>query len=245
MDKEDIDKEKINSREKLCFFYQCYKQINATEFVLLNVRKYFPNNIIYIVNDNGVNMKEIADKYNCVYIHCNENLCKNSNNLTNWNSETCIKWLNRILECVNYCNTEYLINLEDDVICYNKITEIPNGDINGVFDCPWAPNNFTNDFLKYLELKNIYPQFNYYGSCGGFIMKCEKFKTIMNNISIELLDDLNKYDNRIGVVSDCTITALFLINNFTYYPWNDLKSKWDERNIIKYAFYHPDKSMYI
>ena len=75
-------------------------------------------------------------------------------------------------------------------------------------------------------------------------MDCNKYKIVMQNITIELLDELGKFDNRIGNASDCTITALFLYNGFTYEPWDDLKSKWDERAISNYAFFHPDKHLY-
>ncbi len=226
------------------FFYQCYKQVKATEFVLQNIRKYFPENPIYIVNDNGINIKDIADKYKCYYVHETENLCK-SENLTGWTPEICLKWLNRVLNGVLWCNKKYIINLEDDVICYNKIQKLPLGDINGVYDCPWASNKFSDNFLNFLNLNNIFPKYNYYGACGGFIMESNKFKNIMYNLDLNLLNKLNNLDSRIGNCSDCTITSLFLINGYTYYPWDDLKSKWDERDTKIFAFYHPDKSHYI
>jgi hypothetical protein len=228
------------------FFYQCYKQTSATETVLNKVRIYFPNNPIYLICDDGYDMSYIAKKYNCKYVHSFRNLCKEAKtkNLTNLSCNVTFEWLNRLLDGIKWCNTEYIINLEDDVICYNNITSLPIGDINGVYDCKWAPNTFSVEFLKYLTNKNIIPKYKYYGACGGFIMNANKFKTVMENTNIELLENLNKLDNRIGSTSDCTITALFLINNFTYYPWDDLKSKWDDRTITTYAFYHPDKSYY-
>lgn len=233
--------------DKISFFYQCYKQPNATDYVLSTVRKNFPYNKIYLINDNGLDMKNIADKYNCYYCYKNENLCikGNTKNFTNWTPEICFEWLNRVLDAVIDCNTEYIINLEDDVICYNKIKQNPKGDINGVYDCPQAPNTFNENFINYLNNKNIYPKYNYYGACGGFIMNTKIFISIMKKTSIELLKELYNLDNRIGTTSDCTITALFLYNGYNYYPWDDLKSKWDERDIKEYAFYHPDKSHYI
>ena len=173
--------------DKISFFYQCYKQPIATEYVLSTVRQYFPYNKIYLINDNGLDMKNIADKYNCYYIYKNENLCikGNTQNFTNWTPEICFEWLNRLLDSVINCNTEYIINLEDDVICYNKIKKNPKGDINGIYDCPWAPNNFNEKFINFLNNKNIYPKYNYYGACGGFIMNTNIFISIMKTTSIE------------------------------------------------------------
>ena len=234
----------MSINEEVVFFYQCYKQKKATDNVLNNVRKYFKNNPIYLICDNGDDMRDLAQKYNCIYSY-EKRLCNNSKNFTNWTPEICLNWLNRILKVAEDCKKKYIINLEDDVICYNKIKKIPKGDINGIFDCKWAPNKFRNSFLKYLKRKNVKIKYKYYGSCGGFIMKTDSFINVMKNTNVYLLKKLNKYDKRIGTTSDCSITALFLINNFTYEPWEDLKSKWDGRNITEYAFYHPDKSLYI
>ena len=231
--------------KSVVFFYQCYKQFKATEYVLARVRIFFPTNIIYLICDNGDDMSALATKYNCLYTYDVQKLdiC-NDKNLTGWNAEISMKWLNRIMQCIEITGAKYIINLEDDVICYNKITNLPVGDLNGVYDCPWAPNKFTDTFIDYLKSKGIKPKHDYYGACGGFIMNCEKFKMIMKNTTSDIIDDLRRLDSRIGDSSDCTITALFLINKYTYEPWDDLKSKWDERAISNYAFFHPDKHLY-
>ena len=50
-------------------FHTVYKNKKATEFVLQEFRKYYPNNPYTLICDGGVDYSDLAEKYNCKYVH--------------------------------------------------------------------------------------------------------------------------------------------------------------------------------
>jgi hypothetical protein len=55
-------------------YLQCHKQPLATYTCLQSFRKYYPNNTLVLLSDNGYDYSEMAKLFNCIYIHENENL---------------------------------------------------------------------------------------------------------------------------------------------------------------------------
>jgi hypothetical protein len=54
-------------------FFQCYKQPVATFHALSNFRKSYPTSTIVLLSDNGYNYTKMAEHFNAIYIHANEN----------------------------------------------------------------------------------------------------------------------------------------------------------------------------
>lgn len=58
--------------DSLGFFYQTINRPKATENVLENVRKHYPDSPIVLMGDGGVDLTELAAKYKCVFLACPE-----------------------------------------------------------------------------------------------------------------------------------------------------------------------------
>ena len=58
--------------------FPCYSNKKATEFVLENFRKSFPDNPIVLISDGGLQtFLDLAEKYSCDY-HWRENIFGNA-----------------------------------------------------------------------------------------------------------------------------------------------------------------------
>jgi hypothetical protein len=162
-------------------YLQTYKNDGKTDFVLSNFRKHYPTSPIYLVSDNGDNFSEIANKYNCFYEHS-----KNNTGVSplGWNKEQTFIWLDRFYKAHQYCQSEYILYLEDDVLIRSNNINFNNIDIAGVLENP-----IPSSILKYLSEK-YKATFNTdkYGTGGGAIYKSEilinnydKLITLINN----------------------------------------------------------------
>jgi hypothetical protein len=196
-------------------FFQTYKNKKATEFVLENYRKHYPDSPVTLISDGGSNFNEISEKYKCNYIHSFINLGQpgsqsvkiNSDYPVNprlaFNKEEAFVWLNRFYQACKYSvinNSDYILFLEDDVYIKNKITSLPS--YYG-FSCGENMDNIINPILiEYLEKKyNMIFNVKYYACCGGAIFNAkvfvEKYYLILNFLDIEY-DIIQNLDNRSG-----------------------------------------------
>ena len=61
-------------------FHTVYENKRATEFILQEFRKYYPDAPYTLICDGGVDYSDLAAKYNCKYIHSNYfntcNICR-------------------------------------------------------------------------------------------------------------------------------------------------------------------------
>ena len=55
-------------------FHQVYNKPKATEEAIKSFRKYHPDNPYVLISDGGEDFSAIAKKYNCTYLHEEDNL---------------------------------------------------------------------------------------------------------------------------------------------------------------------------
>jgi len=203
-------KEQIN----LGAYLQIYKNNGRPEFVLEQFRKHYPDSPIYLVSDNGDNFLEISKKYNCRYEHSTINTGVRSGGFV---LEEMREWLRRMKRCFEYCDTEFVIYLEDDVYVRNKISINKSQKIAGLYK-----NQISTSMINYF--KNLYnnSQFNIdkYGACGGTIYHRD---TLLLNFD-KMIEIINSHFHHVKhnvckefAYLDCTMCVLYMCLGYQYF----------------------------
>ena len=132
-------------------YFQCHKNPLATYKVLESFRKFYPSNTIVLVSDNGYNYEGMAEKFNCTYGHCNENLVYIHRKMDDGSHiQHGMKLMKRICDALLYIKEEYFMWLEDDVIINQKVIDNFRYDING-----YCPHSFKKETICELNKKNF------------------------------------------------------------------------------------------
>jgi len=224
------------------FYYNCFKNKFATEQILIQTRKIYPENPIFLMSDNGDDFSDLANKYNCKYYYSEINILGgriiNNKKVHCFTNETCAKEFLKIISlAINYCNTEYIILLEDDVFIHNKLSYLPihsGGNPNkNYYKHQMINDDDTPLFKKYPNMK-----YNYWNLGGGSIIKCEILKYCIKNTSFEEIktfDNICKTQFQLWHSNDLLLSYLLIINGFTTEEWT---------NTNKSNISHPDKRFY-
>jgi hypothetical protein len=219
-------------------YHQCYKNHKATEFAISNFRKYNPENPYYLLSDGGDDFSEIAEKYNCHFVLAPENIG------TNYLDEGQARiYLNRLKSAFEYSGTEYLLTMEDDVLCRGKV-EL-NYDFNIAMS--YVPGNLirTLIFDKVVEKYGINPNVNWFGATGGTILNRniffdeEKVKRIDQFMREDFESTLGSIDQFIVILYlicglDCSVNKTLGETHRTH--------NWQESDL---ALIHCYKAMYV
>lgn len=159
--------------------FPCYSNKKATEFVLENFRKHFPENPIVLISDGGADFSLLAEKYSCDY-HWRENIFGNDSNGYDKNvydAYRTLEFYRRHKLACDYCKTEYMMLLEDDVYIQRPFTIDEPFALKGVRIGGVMPANLKRDCLEQggVEVNN-------YGMCGGSMYNVEIFLSIYDDI---------------------------------------------------------------
>lgn len=151
---------------KFVAYHQCFDNLKATEFAIKNFKIHNPEIQYYLVSDGGRDFSEIAKKYSCKYIFEKDNIGMNY-----YTVDQAHKIIDRLKHCAADSGAEYILLMEDDVLCRKKINFNKKIDIAGVY----SPGNvFPNELLKHISKKyNVSPNINWYNACGGTILNTE------------------------------------------------------------------------
>ena len=215
---------------KVGFVYQCYKNRLATDGVLQKIRVHYPKEPVYLISDcGGDDMPDIAAKYDCFYVISDKKI---------GNGVGVDIWLSNIQKAIDYCNTEYIVLLEDDVICNGKYTSLPvhaggnhcNNDFRELRE-----NNMNERLMKYVENLGVIPKFWFWSLAGGSIINCDVLKQCLSNGSSEKVFEAAKIYKALSDAGDCFLSFLLMINGFTCDHWT---------NTGKSNMVHPDKRFY-
>lgn len=144
-------------------YHQCFNNKRATEFAISEFRRYNPDILYYLISDGGEDFSEIAEKYNCHFVIAPENIG------TNYLEKNQAKiYLNRLRDAFIFSGTDYLLTMEDDVLC-RSVIQIEN-DFNIAMS--YVPGNKLRPhiFEKCVKKYNITPNVDWYGATGGSIL---------------------------------------------------------------------------
>lgn len=156
--------------------FQCYKNKKATDFVLNNFRKFFPDNKILLISDGGDDFSDLADTYKCKYEH-RKNIYGNPSVGYAYDSTRLIEWWDRQKSACDYCGTDYILLLEDDVL----VTNFFEIDLNFHLIGPNSGEPLTKTIID--EIKNCSNlDVTRYGICGGSMYNTKTFNEIYNQV---------------------------------------------------------------
>jgi hypothetical protein len=121
---------------KIGFFYSCYKEKNAIDFSISELRKYYPDSPIYLVSDGGLDFSYLEKEYSNIKTSIGEDTMSSTFKITNINFKESIHQYNikkcviavieRLKECIKYCQSDYIVMMDPDALIRGKLN-IPNG----------------------------------------------------------------------------------------------------------------------
>lgn len=152
-------------------FHQAYKNKIATENAIKNFRKFYPDSPYFLFSDDGLDFYDIAEKYNCHYVHCDYRI--GYDKCFGFGKRGSKEWLKRFYMACSTLKCDYIIMMEDDVLIQNYIPIESKVEFYGL-NIP--TNKFPVKFIEYLTSKYSAIFHNdWYGSGGGSIFKTETF----------------------------------------------------------------------
>ena len=181
-------------------YHQCYKNKKATEFAIEQFRQYNPDVPYYLISDNGEDFSDIAEKYNCYFV-----LDENNTGMNYLPAEHAKILYQRLVNCFNHFNTDYVLLMEDDVLC--RGTLLIEDDFNLAMS--HVPGNKIYLYDTIVKKYNPTPNVDWYGATGGSFLNNNVF-TIKENIKKvhQFIDE--DYNQKIGSM-DQFITTLYLL----------------------------------
>lgn len=121
---------------KLGFFFSCYTENMAVENSIAELRKYYPDNSIYLVSDGGSDFTYLKDQYDNLEVSLEEDTMSDTFKVTdkNWREpehQNTIKKatyavLNRLERAIDYCKADYILMMDPDALVRGHLN-IPEG----------------------------------------------------------------------------------------------------------------------
>lgn len=191
--------------------YQTWKNKEAVNKTLTEFRKYFPNNYIRLISDNGAEYDDFVEKFNISYEFKNSNVFPGGKFQELFQ---CYEWLDRVNTTCELFDTEWIVIFEDDVLTKSNKIYFPYSDSAGFTINPWMPA-----LTQKLKEKNNLNLSWGYGMCGGSIFKRDVFLESYKKIKEFPLEELSKLDSRIIGWSDTLINCFLQYFGYTYSIW--------------------------
>lgn len=181
-------------------YHQCFDNKKATDFAIGEFRKHNPDTPYYLISDAGIDFSDLAEKYNCYYVY------DEVNTGMNYLPAEHVKVLfNRLINCFNHFKTDYVLLMEDDVLCRGKL------EIEDEFNLAMSnvPGNKIYLYDKIVKKYNSTPNVDWYGATGGSFLNKNLFTQEENIKKVYKFID-EDYDQKIGSM-DQLITTLYLV----------------------------------
>jgi hypothetical protein len=182
-------------------YHQCFNNRKATEFAIEQFRKYNPDVPYLLLSDAGDDFSDLAEKYNCIWMYDNKNV-----GMDYLPPEDAMILYSRLVNCFQILNTDYVLLMEDDVLCRAKLEM---GDEDFDLSASYVPGNTLQLWDIILEKYNSNPNINWYGATGGSFLNKNIFteKQYIDLIHKFILED---HISDAGSM-DQFITTLYLI----------------------------------
>jgi hypothetical protein len=182
-------------------YHQCFKNRKATEFAIEQFRKYNPDTPYFLLSDAGDDFSDLAEKYNCIWVYDNKNV-----GMDYLPPEDAMVLYDRLVNCFETLKTDYVMLMEDDVLCRGKL-EIGDEDFN--LAASYVPGNSLKLWDIIIGKYNPTPNINWYGATGGSFLNKNIFteKQYIDLIRKFILED---HISDAGSM-DQFITTLYLI----------------------------------
>lgn len=211
--------------QNIAAYLQCHKQPTATYVALWSYRSIYPDTTIVLVSDNGYDYTEMAKHFNCIYIHCNENVLLIYRDLSRrGHIENAHKLIQRVSDAFKLCKEEFVMWLEDDVSVNHLITEQLKYHVNGF--CPNIHSKTQISRLRtkypYLDLKREYRFTGHGGSIfhkDFFINTMDMTNNDKNVVIDDILENWLNYDFPTEICQDFLFSILITLSGGTIGPY--------------------------
>jgi hypothetical protein len=184
-------------------YHQCFKNKKATEFAIQQFKNYNPDVPYYLISDGGDDFSDLAKKYNCIWKYDNSNI--GMNYLPPKDAKILY---DRLVECFNEVKTDYILLMEDDVLCREHLK------INEEFNLAmsYVPGNKLYLYDLIVKKYNSNPNVNWYGATGGSFLNKNIFtEQKYNDIIYKFIEEDHVFN---AGSMDQFITTLYLICGF-------------------------------
>ena len=205
---------------KLGAFFICYKEKLAVEKAIDSFYKFYPDSVIYLSSDGGLDYSYLLGKYIDNFFSSLDpeetvGVTKDIERMIATNQfpilplyRAAIKFLQRLETACNYCNSDYLLLMEPDVFLRGPLK------LTGALIGP-KPNVMPDHVRKFFVEKGGKDNVAW-GAAAG-IMNVKVFQEVYDNIMMnpDVLLELILLDPRIACY-DYLLTALFSLYGFSY-----------------------------
>lgn len=227
-------------------YYQVYKNKKATDFVLSNFKKNFPTSKVMLISDGGDDFTDLAEKYNCKYERLHNIFGNEENKFPQlpYNSERMLEaWRRHKLAC-DHCEADYTLILEDDVYVKDRFEITTDFHMRGAR----IGNDFSSEMIDYVK-NHSGAVSRMYGMCGGSIYNAHTFKSIYNDVVLDIKRNHDEYIDKsagwfvLGAI-DANITYHFNLRGYSYEisPW--LVEQREHVDKQRYPIIHQYKELY-
>lgn len=224
-------------------YLQCYKNPYATYKCLESFRRFYPSGTIVLLSDNGYNYSKMAQFFDCMYIHCDENVPVNLLDVNNneFVLKHCKKLIERISSAFLLIKEDYIMWLEDDVIINGRIIDNFQYDING-----FCPNTIVTRLLC-SRFKNLDPNRKYpFSGHGGTVFN--KTNTLSSFLREDIIDEVGlnwlNYDLPTTAAQDYLFSILVTLNGGTVGPYGGHADRHDNQIDPRITVQHQYKRWY-
>lgn len=159
--------------------FMAYKNKKATKFVLDNFKKNFSTSPVFLISDGGDDFSDFEKEYTDLKsTHLYNILGNEFNNYIKlpYESFRMKEYWRRIKSAIDYCNTVYLMILEDDVFVTKKFDIEHKVEIAGRYGPP----------ISSAMKSEIYSSSGLfverYGMCGGSVINTKTFLKIYDDV---------------------------------------------------------------
>ena len=188
-------------------FHTVFENKKATEFILQEFRKFHPDAPYTLCCDGGVDYSDLAEEYNCNYVHSYMRIGRRNSGhesgISGFTKDESLHWIHMFREAARYAKSlgsSHMIMMEDDVLTQNEVKIDPSWECAG-FDVPG--NTIKPELLQFIKTKyNAKPNVDWYGAGGGSIYNINTFldnyHIIYNFMDFEFEYILKHLDFRFG-----------------------------------------------
>lgn len=223
-------------------YLQCYKNPYATYKCLEQFRRFYPSGTVVLLSDNGYNYRKMADFFNCIYVHSDENVPVNITDFSKTNALLNSKKLvRRVCDAFQIIKEDYVMWLEDDVIINGRIADDFRYDING-----FCPNTLVTTFLcsdyKILDSNRKYP----FTGHGGTVFHNKNTLAALSREDImdQVVPNWLKYDLPSTLAQDYLFSILVTLNGGIIGPYYGHGERHDNKVDKRITVQHQYKYWY-
>lgn len=205
--------------------YAAFREVSAVNYSLRRLREVYPDAPVYMISDGGSDFSYLESdpkirffmgEDTMGYAAAGPSLDGMIANGT-FDVELALKigepvhFMNRMRDAVAYCNTDYMLLMEPDVIVRGEIKIDPSHHLVGQ-----KPNEIEPKILEYIRARAGNQTVRHFGPVGGLV-RSESFMKVFEMVQRdpEMLRDLLKISPRVKCW-DYLIVVLFAIAGYPY-----------------------------